>query len=65
MRRARPQAEEAPKTEEEEEARFKNRQTAWRDNEKERLQQVFDQVFGQWTEADWSAVEKSYAAYVS
>ncbi len=56
---------EEPKTEEEEEERFKNRQSAWRDNEKERLQQVFDKVFGQWTEADWAAVEKSYTAYVS
>ena len=54
-----------PKTEEEEEERFKNKQSAWRDNEKQRLQEVFDKVFGQWTDADWSAVEKSYTAYVS
>ena len=56
---------EAPKTEEEEEAAFKNRQSEWRDNEKERLQQIYDKVFGQWTDADWSAVEKSYLAFVS
>ena len=60
---AKPQ--EAPKTEEEEEARFKANQTSWRDNETERVQQIFDKVFGQWTEADWTAIEKSYQAFVS
>ncbi len=56
--------EEAPKTEAEEEARFKARQSNWRDNEKERVQQIFDKVFAQWSEADWTAVEKSYQAFV-
>jgi hypothetical protein len=56
---------EAPKTEEEEAARFKANQTSWRDNEPERVKQIFDRVFGQWTDADWSAVEKSYQAFVS
>ena len=56
---------EAPKTEEEEAEAFKNRENSWRENEKERLQQIFDRVFGQWTDADWSAVERSYQAYVT
>lgn len=57
--------EEAPKTEEEEAARFKANQSSWRDNETERVKQIFDKVFAQWTDADWSAVEKSYQAFVS
>lgn len=55
----------APKTEEEEEERFKSRETYWKDREKDLLKAVFDKVFGQWTEADWAAIDKSYAAFAS
>ena len=55
----------APKTEEEEDAQFKNRQSYWKDHEKDLLKAVFDQVFKDWTDADWAAVEKSYKAYAA
>lgn len=55
----------APKTEEEEEERFKSRETFWKDREKDLLKAVFDKVFGQWTDADWSAIDKSYTAFAS
>lgn len=53
----------APKTEAEEEERFKNKQQYWKDHEKDLLKAVFDKVFRDWTEADWAAFEKSYKSY--
>lgn len=55
----------AAKTEEEEEEQFKNRQNYWQDRQKDLLKAVYDKVFGQWTEADWAALERSYAAFAS
>jgi hypothetical protein len=55
----------APKTEEEEEARFKNRENYWKDHQKDLLKGVFDRVFKDWTDADWAALEKSYKAYAN
>lgn len=49
----------AAKTEEEEEEQFKNRQNYWQDRQKDLLKAVYDKVFGQWTEADWAALERS------
>jgi len=43
-----------PATEEEEDKRFK-----------ETLQKIFDKTFSAWTDADWTAFEKSYTASVS
>lgn len=53
------------KTEEEEEEQFKNRQNYWQDRQKDLLKAVYEKVFGQWTEADWTALERSYAAFAS
>jgi hypothetical protein len=53
------------KTEEEEEEQFKNRESYWKDRQKDLLKAVYDKVFGQWTDADWAALERSYAAFAS
>lgn len=50
-------------TEEEEEARFKNRKSYWKDHEKDLIKAVFEKAFASWTDADWLAIEKSYKAY--
>jgi hypothetical protein len=55
----------APKTEEEEDEQFKKQETYWKDHQKDLLKGVFDRVFKDWTEADWTAVEKAYKAYAS
>lgn len=55
----------APQTEEEEDTRFKNRETYWKDHEKDLLKSVFERVFKEWTDADWAAFEKSYRSYAS
>lgn len=55
----------APKTEEEEEERFKNREKFWKDHEKDLLKAVFEKVFREWADADWSAFEKSYRSYAN
>lgn len=56
-------SEAAPKTEEEEAERYKNRQSYWKEHQKEMLKAVFDKTFEEWTDADWSALDKSYAAF--
>jgi hypothetical protein len=55
----------APKSEEEEEARFKNREAYWKDHQKDLLKAVFDKVFKDWTDADWKALDKSFKSYAS
>lgn len=55
----------APKTEEEEAERLKNRTTYWKDHQSAMLKGVFERVFKDWTDADWAALEKSYKAYAS
>jgi len=59
------QAREAPKTEQEEEERFKNRETYWKDHEKDLLKAAFERTFKGWTDADWESLEKSYRAYAA
>jgi hypothetical protein len=58
-----PKMREEAKTEEEEDARMKERQSDWKKREKDLLAAVFDAVFAGWTDADWTALEKSYAAF--
>jgi len=50
-------------TEEEEDEQFKKRESSYKEREKELLQSVLDKTFVGWTDADWSAFEKSYAAF--
>jgi hypothetical protein len=54
-----------PKTEEEEEARFKSREAYWKDHQKDLLKAVFDKVFKDWTDADWKALDKSFKSYAN
>lgn len=50
-----------PKTEEEEEAEFKKRRAQnWSTQQKELLTNVFNKAFDGWTDADWSALQKSW-----
>lgn len=53
----------APKTEEEEEEQFKNKKSYWKDHEKDLLKGVFEEVFREWTDADWTALDKSYRTF--
>ena len=55
----------APKTEEEEAARFKSRESYWKEHQKDLLKGVFERVFKDWTDADWASLEKSYRAYAA
>jgi hypothetical protein len=49
-----------PKTEEEEDALFKNKQQNYKKKEQRILEDTFKRTFGGWTEADWKAFEDSY-----
>lgn len=49
-----------PKTEEEEEAFFKNKNQEWKKKEQELLDATFDRCFHGWSDSDWAAFEKSY-----
>ncbi|MBI5434132.1 MAG: hypothetical protein HZA52_14965 [Planctomycetes bacterium] len=51
---------EAPKTEEEEEARFKERSTLWRQRQKELLDETYERTFRSWTDKQWDAIEQAY-----
>lgn len=53
----------APKTEEEEAERFKNRQSYWKEHQKEMLKAVFDKTFEGFTDDDWTALDKSYTGW--
>ncbi len=55
----------APKTEAEEEERFKNRENYWKDHEKDLLKAAFERTFKGWTDADWESLEKSYRTYAA
>ncbi len=55
----------APETEEEEAERAKKRAEQWRSREKATMDDIYERVFGKWTEADWKAFEKGYFAFVS
>jgi hypothetical protein len=49
-----------PKTEEEEDAEFKEANTKMRDEEKRFLEEAYNKAFGAWTDADWKSLEASY-----
>lgn len=55
----------APKTEEEEEEEYKKGRDYWNDDsrEAELLKTVFEKTFGQWKDADWASLEKSYRTF--
>jgi hypothetical protein len=53
------------KTEEEEDEQFKKQESYWKDHQKDLLKAVFDRVFKDWTDSDWTAVEKAYKAYAN
>jgi hypothetical protein len=49
-----------PQSEEEENARVKERQNRWKEREKELLQKLIDQTFKGWDAAEWDGFNKSY-----
>ena len=49
-----------PKTEEEEEARFKDARTGMRDGEKKLLEEAYQAAFGSLTDSDWKTLEAGY-----
>ncbi len=51
---------EKPKTEAEEEEYFKNQRNAWKEREKEVIDETFEKTFGEWTEKDWATLRKAY-----
>jgi len=57
-----PEKYEVPKTEQEEEERFRNRQKMWRDDSREKriLQDVFFRTFRSWSDRDWDQLERAY-----
>lgn len=56
--------EDEPQTEEEEEAALRKRREA-REAQRERIsREAFQQVFGSWTESDWSGLDKSFLKYI-
>jgi hypothetical protein len=56
-----------PQTEEEEDELFRKGQEHFKseDHQKKMLQDVFDQVFKDWTDADWKALATSFKKYAS
>jgi hypothetical protein len=55
----------APKTEEEEDARGKERAERWRQKEQDMVREVFERTFADWTEKDWSSFTKAYFKFIS
>jgi len=55
---------EKPKTEEEEEARFKERKTRWETDSKAILEAVNERMFAGWTDSDWAALDKAWRGSV-
>jgi hypothetical protein len=53
-------AEKAPTTEEEEDARFKNRREAWKDKESKVLDETWKRTFADWDDKDWKSFETAY-----
>ena len=55
----------APKTEEEEDARGKERAERWRQKEQDMVREVFERTFADWSEKDWSSFTKAYFKFIS
>lgn len=55
-----PDAASKPKTEEEEEAYFKNKNQEWKKKEQELLDATFERCFRAWSDSDWANFEKTY-----
>lgn len=51
-----------PKTEAEEEERFRRQQESWKEDKREQriLEDVFFRTFGSWSDSDWEQYEKAY-----
>lgn len=49
-----------PKTEEEEDAYFKQKQNAWKEKEKRIMEETFNRTFVNWTTRDWKTFTNSY-----
>gem|GEM_PF-638417 len=58
-------ADEAPKTEEEEDARGKARAERWRQREQDMVREVFERTFADWTDKDWDKFTKAYFDFIS
>lgn len=57
--------EKPPENEEEEAQRAKERAEQWRKREKETMEDIYQRVFGDWSEQDWKSFEKAYFSFVS
>jgi hypothetical protein len=57
-------AQEGAESEEEEAERAKARAEMWRAREKATMEEIYQRVFGDWTEKDWKAFERGFFAYV-
>ena len=55
----------APKTEEEEDARGKERAERWRQGEQDMVREVFERTFADWSEKDWESFTKAYFKFIS
>jgi hypothetical protein len=55
----------APKTEEEEDARGKERAERWRQKEQDMVREVFERTFADWSEKDWESFTKAYFKFIS
>lgn len=56
---------EAPKTEAEEDARFKERQTEWSNKEAQSLESLLQKTFPDWTDKDWDKLDSAYKAEIT
>ncbi len=60
-------AEEAPKTEEEEEEQYREKHKAWQSSEREKevVKRAFQRNFGAWSPKDWEAFEKAFLKFAN
>lgn len=54
-----------PESEEEEDRMFRERQQSWRQKEREKLDELLERTFGDWSESDWEKFEKHYLRSVT
>lgn len=54
-----------PKTEEEEDAEFKNRRNEWREKEEAMLRAVFERAFAKWKESDWQRLDQTWLKWMN
>ena len=54
-----------PKTEEEEDEAFRNRQKKWRDEEEKTLKELMKRAFADWKDSDWGKLESEFLKFIS